>query len=70
MEIQVVQRSSDVLGGTPVFVGTRVPVHNLLEYLEGGERLDDFLEDFPTVTREQAVAFLEQAASAYLDHVA
>lgn len=70
MEIQVVQRSSDVLGGTPVFAGTRVPVQNLLEYLEGGERLDDFLEDFPTVTREQAVAFLEQAASAYLDHVA
>lgn len=70
MEIQVVQRSSDVLGGTPVFAGTRVPVQNLLEYLEGGERLDDFLEDFPTVTREQAVAFLERAASAYLDHVA
>lgn len=70
MEMQVVQRSPDVLGGTPVFAGTRVPVQNLLDYLEGGERLDDFLEDFPTVTREQAVAFLEQAASAYLDHVA
>jgi uncharacterized protein (DUF433 family) len=70
MAIKVVQRSSDVLGGTPVFAGTRVPVQNLLDYLEGGERLDDFLEDFPTVTREQAVAFLEQAASAYLDHVA
>ena len=70
MENQVVQRSSDVLGGTPVFAGTRVPVQNLLDYLEGGERLDDFLEDFPTVTREQAVAFLEKAASAYLDHVA
>jgi uncharacterized protein (DUF433 family) len=70
METEVVQRSPDVLGGTPVFAGTRVPVQNLLEYLEGGERLDDFLEDFPTVTREQAVAFLERAASAYLDHVA
>lgn len=70
MGIQVVQRSSDVLGGTPVFAGTRVPVQNLLDYLEGGERLDDFLEDFPTVTREQAVGFLERAASAYLDHVA
>lgn len=70
MGIQLVQRSSDVLGGTPVFAETRVPVQNLLDYLEGGERLDDFLEDFPTVTREQAVGFLEQAASAYLDHVA
>ena len=70
MDMQVVQRSSDVLGGTPVFSGTRVPVQNLLDYLEGGERLDDFLEDFPTVTRDQAVAFLEQASSAYLDHVA
>ncbi len=69
MDLQVVQRSSDVLGGTPVFSGTRVPVQNLLDYLEGGERLDDFLEDFPTVTRDQAVAFLEQASSAYLDHV-
>ena len=70
MEKQLVQRSSDVLGGTPVFAGTRVPVQTLLEYLEGGDRLDDFLENFPSVTREQAVAFLEQAASAYLDHVA
>lgn len=70
MEKQVVQRSSDVLGGTPVFAGTRVPVQNLLDYLEGGERIDDFLDAFPSVTREQAVAFLEQAASAYLDHVA
>lgn len=69
MEKELVQRSSDVLGGTPVFAGTRVPVQTLLEYLEGGEPLGDFLEDFPTVTREHAVAFLEQAASAYLEHV-
>jgi uncharacterized protein (DUF433 family) len=51
----------DILGGTPVFVGTRVPVRNLLDYLEGGDSLDNFLEDFPTVTREQAVAALEFA---------
>jgi len=70
METPLVQRSSDVLGGTPVFAGTRVPVQTLLDYLEGGERLDDFLENFPTVTRDQAVAFLEQAASAYLNDVA
>ena len=70
METPLVQRSSDVLGGTPVFAGTRVPVQTLLDYLEGGERHDDFLENFPTVTRDQAVAFLEQAASAYLNDVA
>jgi uncharacterized protein (DUF433 family) len=51
----------EILGGTPVFVGTRVPVRNLLDYLEGGDSLDNFLEDFPTVTREQAVATLEFA---------
>ena len=50
----------EILGGTPVFVGTRVPVKALLDYLEGGHRLDDFLDDFPTVTREQAVAALEE----------
>jgi uncharacterized protein (DUF433 family) len=48
----------DVLGGTPVFRGTRVPVQTLIEYLEGGETIDEFLEGFPTVTREQVIAFL------------
>ncbi len=56
----VVQMDPEILGGTPVFVGTRVPVKALLDYLEGGHRLDDFLDDFPTVTREQAVAALEE----------
>ncbi len=56
----VVHRDPEILGGTPVFVGTRVPVNALLDYLEGGHRLDDFLDDFPTVTREQAVAALEE----------
>ncbi len=51
----------DVLGGTPVFAGTRVPVQTLLDYLEGGESIDDFLEGFPSVTREQVVSFLELA---------
>jgi uncharacterized protein (DUF433 family) len=50
-----------VLGGTPVFAGTRVPVQTLIDYLEGNETIDDFLEGFPTVTREQVVAFLEEA---------
>ena len=56
----VVHRDPDILGGTPVFVGTRVPVKALLDYLAGGHTLDDFLDDFPTVTRVQAVAVLEQ----------
>ena len=51
----------DVMGGTPVFSGTRVPVQTLLDYLEGGETIDDFLAGFPTVSREQVVAFLQQA---------
>ena len=55
--------SPDVLGGTPVFTGTRVPVQTLVEYLEGGETIDDFLEGFPTVRREQVIAFFEQATA-------
>ncbi len=54
----LIQRSKDILGGTPVFVGTRVPIQTLIDYLEGGDRLDEFLEDFPTVTRKQATEFL------------
>lgn len=63
---QIVQRSQAILGGTPVFAGTRVPIQTLLDYLEAGDRLDDFLEQFPTVSREQAVAFLELAKEAAL----
>lgn len=51
----------EILGGTPVFVGTRVPAQTLLDYLEAGHPLDEFLDDFPSVTREQAVATLEEA---------
>jgi uncharacterized protein (DUF433 family) len=57
----VVQIDPDILGGTPVFRGTRVPVKNLLDYLAAGDTLDQFLDDFPTVEREQAVAALELA---------
>jgi uncharacterized protein (DUF433 family) len=60
----VIDRSPGILGGTPVFRGTRVPVRTLLEYLEAGQRLDEFLQDFPTVSREQAVAALELAREA------
>jgi uncharacterized protein (DUF433 family) len=52
------------MGGTPVFAGTRVPIQTLLDYLAAGDRLDDFLDEFPTVTREKAVAFLEFAKEA------
>jgi uncharacterized protein (DUF433 family) len=61
MEQPIVSRSPDVMGGTAVFYGTRVPVQTLLDYLEAGESIDDFLEGFPSVTRAQVIAFLEQA---------
>ena len=56
-----IERNPDILGGTPVFSGTRVPVRTLMEHLEAGDRLDDFLEDFPTVSREQALKALDLA---------
>ena len=62
----VVHSNPEILGGTPVFVGTRVPFQALLDYLEGGDSLDEFLADFPSVTREQAVTALEQAKEALL----
>lgn len=60
---EVITRDPDILGGTPVFQGTRVPFQSLLDYLEGGQTLNDFLEDFPTVSREAAVLALEHAKS-------
>ena len=57
----MVVKDPEILGGTPVFRGTRVPFQNLIDYLGGGETLDEFLDDFPTVTREAAIAALEQA---------
>ena len=59
--LPVVHSDPEILSGTPVFTGTRVPFQALLDYLEGGDTLAEFLDDFPTVTREQAVAALEQA---------
>lgn len=59
----VVTSSPDILSGAPVFAGTRVPVQALIDYLEGGETIDDFLAGFPTVRREQIVAFLEEATA-------
>ena len=57
----VIVRDANILGGTPVFRGTRVPVQALFDYLEGGDTLEDFLEGFPTVSRESAIAALEEA---------
>jgi len=57
---KLIEQTGDILGGTPVFAGTRVPVQTLLDYLAAGDRLDDFLDDFPTVTRAQATAVLER----------
>ena len=60
---EVIVKDRDILGGTPVFRGTRVPFQALLDYLEGGQTLDEFLDDFPTVTKDAAVAALEFAKS-------
>lgn len=59
----VVHSDPDILGGTPVFVGTRVPVKSLFDHLEAGDSLDEFLDSFPSVSRQQAVAALELARS-------
>jgi uncharacterized protein (DUF433 family) len=61
MQSPVISRDPDVMGGTPVFTGTRVPVQTLLDYLEAGESIDEFLAGFPGVGRDRVVAFLEQA---------
>ena len=60
-DMNVIVKNRDILGGTPVFRGTRVPIQTLFDYLEGGETLEEFLKGFPTVTRELAVAALEEA---------
>jgi uncharacterized protein (DUF433 family) len=62
--VEVVHSDPEIMGGEPVFVGTRVPVYNLFDYLEAGDSLDEFLEQFPSVSREQAIAALELAKEA------
>jgi len=63
---QVVHSDPDILGGTPIFVGTRVPVQSLFDYLEGGDTLDEFLRQFPSVNRKQAIAALDLARDSLL----
>jgi len=66
----IIHSDPDLHSGDPVFVGTRVPVRTLLDYIEGGDSLDVFLDNFPSVTREQAIAFLEEAGRAALAQIA
>ncbi len=70
LEARVFHSDPEILGGTPVFRGTRVPVETLMEWLEGGSSLEHFLENFPTVSKDQAVAFLQHATQAALAQVA
>jgi uncharacterized protein (DUF433 family) len=63
MSSSVVQIDSEIMGGTPVFKGTRVPIETLFDYIEGGEPLSEFLEDFPTVTQAQVLQLLEEVKS-------
>ena len=65
-KLAAVHSDPEILGGTPVFVGTRVPVQSLFDYIEGGETLDEFLHQFPSVKREQAIAALEMARDSLL----
>jgi uncharacterized protein (DUF433 family) len=69
-QTSIISKSPDILGGTPVFAGTRVPVQTFLDYLKAGESIDDFLDGFPTVSREQVIAFLEEAGEQLLGGVA
>lgn len=62
----VVLIDPEIMSGEPCFAGTRVPVRALLDYLEGGDTIDEFLEQYPTVTRQQAIAFLEEASASLL----
>ena len=66
MRRKIISSTPDVMGGAYVFVGTRVPVQTLIDYIEGGDSIDDFLEGFPTVKREQVIAFLEEAKNRML----
>jgi uncharacterized protein (DUF433 family) len=66
MRQSVVKIDPEIMSGAPCFAGTRVPIQNLMDYLEGGDSIDDFLEGFPTVSREQVIAFLEEAKESVL----
>lgn len=68
MKVKVIVSSPDVMGGTPVFRGTRVPVQTLMDYLESGQTIDEFLKGFPSVKKSQVIDFLEEAKESVLAH--
>ena len=67
IEDELIVKSPEIMSGTPVFKGTRVPIKNLTDYLEAGDSLDEFLDDFPSVSREQAIAVLHLAFQPLID---
>ena len=69
-DLLVISASPEIMGGTPFFAGTRVPVETLLDYLKAGESINDFLDGFPTVTKEQVIALLEEAGKQLVARVA
>ena len=69
MASSVIHSDREIMGGTPVFIGTRVPFQTLIDYIEGGDTIDEFLDDFPTVTRAQVIAALELAKDRVLASV-
>jgi uncharacterized protein (DUF433 family) len=69
-DFSIISTSPEIMGGTPVFAGTRVPVQTLFDYLKAGESIDDFLDGFPTVAREQVIALLEEAGKQLIGMVA
>jgi uncharacterized protein (DUF433 family) len=70
MKTRLIVSNPEILGGTPVFAGTRVPIKNLTDCLEAGDSIDDFLDDFPSVSRAQVIAFLEEARAQLTANVA
>ena len=68
MESPLIIKSDEILSGRPIFYGTRVPVQNLIDYLSTGETIDEFLDDFPTVSRVQVIRFLESAGEYLMAH--
>jgi uncharacterized protein (DUF433 family) len=69
MKSPIVSIDSEIMGGTPCFVGTRVPIQTLLDYVEAGDSIDEFLDGFPTVSKEQVVAYLEESKRLMLEQV-
>ena len=67
MNLEIISRDPEILGGTPVFAGTRVPIKAIFDYLEAGDDLDEFLDDFPSVSREQAIGILTVARENLID---